>query len=146
MSHMIIYRGADGKPGYHQTDEIHDAIAFVESLRNGDGLDQARIFRMEEVPFEFRPYFRVEIAGQSSAPAVGAGFSESASPAPSTTAPAVDLADSQAPKATEDVAAAAPKETAAATATVATDAPAPSAGSSTESENGIGARRGLFGR
>jgi len=58
---MIIYRTADGQPGYHQTDEMDEAIKYVERLRNGEGVDGARIFRLEEVNFDFRPYFKVEI-------------------------------------------------------------------------------------
>lgn len=61
MSHMVIYRTADGQPGYHQTDELDEAIKYVERLRNGDGVDGARIFRLDEVNFDFRPYFKVEI-------------------------------------------------------------------------------------
>lgn len=73
MSHMVIYRGADGKPGYHQTDEIHDAVGFVEQMRNQEGVEHARIFRLEEVVFEYRPYYRVELAGGASAgPALSA--------------------------------------------------------------------------
>ncbi len=67
---MVIYRGSDGKPGYHQTDDIHDAVGFVESMRNDEGVEQARIFRLEEVVFEYRPYYRVELS--SSAP-LGSG-------------------------------------------------------------------------
>lgn len=62
MSHMVIYRGSDGKPGYHQTDDIHDAVGFVESMRNEQGVEHARIFRLEEVVFQYRPYYRVELA------------------------------------------------------------------------------------
>lgn len=62
MSHMVIYRGADGKPGYHQTDDIHDAVGFVEQMRNDEGVEHARIFRLEEVVFEYRPYYRVELS------------------------------------------------------------------------------------
>jgi hypothetical protein len=61
LSHMVIYRTADGQPGYHQAEELDEAVRFVERLRNGDGVDGARIFRMEEVNFDFRPYFKVEI-------------------------------------------------------------------------------------
>lgn len=61
MSHMVIYRGVDGKPGYHQTDDIHDAVNFVEQMRNEEGVEHARIFRLEEVVFEYRPYYRVEL-------------------------------------------------------------------------------------
>jgi hypothetical protein len=63
---MVIYRGSDGKPGYHQTDDIHDAVGFVESMRNEQGVEHARIFRLEEVVFQYRPYFRVELADSMS--------------------------------------------------------------------------------
>jgi hypothetical protein len=69
---MVIYRGSDGKPGYHQADAIEDAVRYVESLRNGDGVEVARIFRMDEVTFEFRPYFKVEIATAGSPEAAAA--------------------------------------------------------------------------
>ncbi len=72
MSHMVIYRGADGKPGYHQTDDIHDAVMYVETLRNDKDVDHARIFRLEEVTFEYKPYYRVELS-VGGAPAVTAG-------------------------------------------------------------------------
>ena len=62
MSHMVIYRGSDGKPGYHQTDDIHNAVGFVEQMRNDQGVEHARIFRLEEVVFQYKPYFRVELA------------------------------------------------------------------------------------
>ena len=70
MSHMVIYRGADGKPGYHQTDDIHDAIGFVEQMRNDEGVEHARIFRLEEVVFEYRPYYRVELSAAGMPPMV----------------------------------------------------------------------------
>lgn len=70
MSHMVIYRGNDGKPGYHQTDDIHDAVGFVEQMRNEEGVEHARIFRLEEVVFEYRPYYRVELT-DSMAPVNG---------------------------------------------------------------------------
>lgn len=72
MSHMVIYRGADGKPGYQQAEDIHDAVTFVEQMRNGEGVEHARIFRLEEVTFEYRPYYRVELAGQAPAAEVPA--------------------------------------------------------------------------
>ncbi len=65
MSHMVIYRGVDGKPGYHQTDDIHDAVNFVEQMRNDEGVEHARIFRLEEVVFEYRPYYRVQLTDAS---------------------------------------------------------------------------------
>ncbi len=68
MPHMVIFRSGEGKAGYHQADVLEDAIRFVERLRNSENVEQARIFRMEEVLFEYRPYFRVEVGGASPSP------------------------------------------------------------------------------
>ena len=73
MSHMVIYRGVDGKPGYHQTDDIHDAVNFVETMRNEEGVEHARIFRLEEVVFEYRPYYRVELTNGAAIASNGNG-------------------------------------------------------------------------
>ena len=71
MPHMVIFRSGEGKAGYHQADVLEDAIRFVERLRNSENVEQARIFRMEEVTFEYRPYFRVEVGGTAPAPEPG---------------------------------------------------------------------------
>ena len=59
---MVSYRSSDGKQSYHQTDELSDAMQYVEHLRNAEGVEHARIFKMEELSFEYRPYYRVELA------------------------------------------------------------------------------------
>ena len=81
MTHMVIFRTADGKPDYHQADDLAEAMAFVERLRNEESVSDARIFHMEEVPIEFRTYYRVEVisAPVETTPAVA---TEVASPAP----------------------------------------------------------------
>src|SRR5213079_75274 len=66
MTHMVIFRHPEGKAGYHQAENVDDAVRFVERLRNQEHVTDARIFRMEEVPIEFRTYYKVELA---SAPA-----------------------------------------------------------------------------
>ena len=63
MSHMVIFRSAEGKPGYHQADSLDEAIRFVEHLRNQESVTESRIFRMQEVPIEFKTYVKVEVAG-----------------------------------------------------------------------------------
>jgi hypothetical protein len=86
---MVSYRGANGEQSYHETDELNEAIAYVEHLRNNEAVDHAQIFKLDEVSFEFRPYFRVEIAG--------------AAPAPETTADSTPwLASAQAEDAADD--------------------------------------------
>lgn len=68
---MVIFRSSEGKAGYHQAEGLEEAVRFVERLRNSENVEQARIFRMEEVSFEYRPYFRVEVGAPGAAvPAV----------------------------------------------------------------------------
>lgn len=67
---MVIFRSADGKPGYHQAETLEEAVAFVERLRNEEQVTDARVFRMDEVPIEFQVYYRVAVAA---APVAGAG-------------------------------------------------------------------------
>jgi hypothetical protein len=141
MSHMVIYRGTDGSPGYHQADEVHDAVAFVEQLRNDRGVEEAKIFRMEEVTFEYRPYFRVELVSSDrtlsappSKPAVAAAPAAEAMAAPAA-APAAEAA----------VGVADSSETAETAAPAAVNTPDPAA-SSSDANGDVGARRGLFGR
>lgn len=85
MPHMVIYRNADGSPAYHQTEALEDAVRFVEHIRNEQGVNDSRLFRMEEVPIEFKTYYRVEVA---------AGEQGGGQPTP---APAAEAAASAAP-------------------------------------------------
>lgn len=61
MPFMVIYRTPDGSSCYEQADAIDEAALLVERLRNKEGLDQIRIYRMEEISFAFRPYYKVEL-------------------------------------------------------------------------------------
>jgi hypothetical protein len=81
VTHMVIFRRPEGKPGYHQAESVEDAVRFVEMLRNQEKVTDARIFRMEEVPIEFRTYYRVELAG-SAADAGASAQSPPPSPEP----------------------------------------------------------------
>ena len=131
MSHMVIYRGPDGKPGYQQAEDIHDAVTFVEQMRNEDGVEQARIFRLEEVVFEYRPYYRVELSSFAPPDAM-----IGAAPSPMVSAvsiPAEAMDESSATSLDE------PFEVVEST-TINVDDP------DAEAITGNGARRGLFGR
>lgn len=72
MTHMVIFRNPEGKPGYHQSESVDEAVRFVERLRNQESVIDARIFRMEEVPIEFRTYYKVELASAAGGPAAAA--------------------------------------------------------------------------
>ena len=79
MSHMVIFQTPDGNPGYNQFESLEEAVRFVEKLRNEQHVETARMFALEEVRFDFRPYFRVEL----DPPMVGPGSTD---PSPSTAA------------------------------------------------------------
>jgi hypothetical protein len=118
MPHMVIFRSVEGKPGYHQAETLEEAVRFVEHLRNQENVPEARIFRMQEVPIEFKTYVRVEVAGMADEPAAAAA------PAAVAAAPAVAPAAAPAPPAAPVAAAAAPMAPVAAAAPA---APAPTA-------------------
>jgi hypothetical protein len=61
VGHIVVFEGSDQVPTYHRCDELADAVSFVEKLRNDRGVDRAQIFRTEEIQFDFRPYYRVEL-------------------------------------------------------------------------------------
>jgi hypothetical protein len=82
MPHMVIYRSADGKPGYHQVEALDEAVRFVEHLRNGEGINESRIFAMSEVPIEFKTYYRVEVAVADEAAAAAKPAAAVEAPAP----------------------------------------------------------------
>ena len=159
MSHMVIYRGADGKPGFQQIDDLATAIAYVEKLRNEQSVENSRIYRLEQVQYRFEPYFQVRLDDGSTV----------SSPAVSSPAPVVEVAPAKEPV-VEAVRPAAPTPpappslptppappaavrtpvTASVSAPVASAAnAAENAGDATAAEAGDaanGIRRGLFGR
>jgi len=67
--HMVVYRTEDGQVGYYQADDLDRAVGFVEHLRNDELISDSRIFRMHEIPIEFRPYYRVAVGPVDEAPA-----------------------------------------------------------------------------
>ncbi|HUH07160.1 MAG TPA: hypothetical protein VML96_05055 [Egibacteraceae bacterium] len=72
---------AEGKEGQHTAVSLDEALSFVERLRNTEEVADARVFRMQEVPIEFRAYYKVELkASEATAPA--AEITESPVPAP----------------------------------------------------------------
>lgn len=68
MAHMVTFRAADGKQESGLHEDVDEAVAFVEQLRNGGGADEIRLFEVTEIPLEFRAYYKVEINGPAAAP------------------------------------------------------------------------------
>ena len=138
MSHLVIHRSADGSPIYHQAESLEEAARHVESLRNAGQGDDARIFRMQEVPIEVKTYYRVEVsvpAGEDAAkPAAAAAPAAPAAAAPAAAAPAP-----AAPAAPAPAPAPAPEPVAVTPAAVKGEPAAAGAGAN-------GGRFGLFGK
>lgn len=59
--HMVIFENREGHPGYNQFDSVEAAVTFVEDLRNNQGIEKFQIFELNEVKFEMKQYFRVEL-------------------------------------------------------------------------------------
>ena len=67
MPHMVVFRTSEGKQGYHRAETLDDAVRFVEHLRNNEQVADAKVYRMHEVPIEFKVMYKVEVAGAASA-------------------------------------------------------------------------------
>lgn len=165
MSHMVIYRSVDGKPGFQQTDDLVSAVEFVERLRNAEGVESARIYRLEQVNFRFQPYYQVHLDNAEAPTAPPLKIAPAAEAAPSVVSPVTQVAPAtpaaplvSAPAATAEAAPTPPPVPSAAMAAAAAE-PAPSTPESTdggaptlgatpapEPAEGNGIRRGLFGR
>ncbi len=75
MEHLVRFMSAEGREGQHRADTLDDALAFVERLRNSEEASDVRVYRMEEVPIEFRTYYKVEL-GYGEQPSTGGGHAD----------------------------------------------------------------------
>ena len=62
MSYMVVYQRDDGSSGLEECSSLDVAVVAAERLRNVDAVEHPRIFRTEEIQFDFKPYYRVEVA------------------------------------------------------------------------------------
>jgi hypothetical protein len=63
--HIVVFKSAEGKPGYYQTESLDDALRFVERVRNFEGVDEAKLYRMTEVPLSVKTVVKVELASEA---------------------------------------------------------------------------------
>lgn len=77
--HMVVFTTAEGRPGYYQSESLEEAVRFVERVTNSEGVSDARLYRMTEIPLEVKAVYRVEVAGAQVERADGR--SEAAAPA-----------------------------------------------------------------
>lgn len=92
VSYVVNWDRADGQPGWHRVAELSEATAFVEHLRNVEGLESSRIFALDAVPFEWRPYYKAEVGSTApAAPTFAATVvAPPERPAPATVVPVVE--------------------------------------------------------
>jgi hypothetical protein len=69
--HIVVFASAEGKPSYHQTESLEEAVKFVEHLTNSEGVSNAKVYRMTEVALEVKAVYRVEVAGTAATPTDG---------------------------------------------------------------------------
>lgn len=157
--HMVIFQNPDGDPGYNQFESIEDAVGFVEKLRNEQGIDSIRIFELEEVKFDLKPVYKVELqalnpgssaprpSAEPSAPPPAAPAAPQSAPAPAPAPPPSAPRTSPAPSPAAPSSAEPPSGSpfAPPSEPVSND-PAPSPPADQPNEDGQPARRGLFGR
>ena len=62
MSYIVVYQRADGSAGIEECGDLDLAVVTAERLRNVDSVERPRIFKTEEIRYDFRPYYRVEVA------------------------------------------------------------------------------------
>ena len=62
MSYIVVYQSEDGSPGVEECVDLDLAIVTAERLRNVDAVDRPRIFKTEEIRYDFKPYYRVEVS------------------------------------------------------------------------------------
>lgn len=153
---MVTFQTPDGTPGFHQSETLDEAISFVERLRNEQGVHNSRIFRMEELKFDFKPYYKVEIAAgvDNDGISVPEPPTPSSRPVPPKAAASLDLTDAgkDAAAAPADTPAEAPEPVgavatpAAATPSTPLPPPPPPAKDAKPEEPAEAPRRGLFTR
>lgn len=93
MEHLVRFTSAEGRDGYHNADSLDDALKFVERLRNNEEVDNVRLFRLQEIPIEFKAYYKVELRssdGGAAPPAADADADDVDAP---TVPPVDDVSD-----------------------------------------------------
>ncbi len=78
MSYIVVYQKSDGTSGVEECGDLDLAIVTAERLRNVDSVESPRIFKTEEIRYDFRPYYRVEVSGESDSSVTASAGSSSA--------------------------------------------------------------------
>lgn len=68
MTHLVVFKNADGKQAYHQSGQLDDALSFIAHLKNNQAVSKAKLFKLSEIPLEFKTVVKVEVAGSAAEP------------------------------------------------------------------------------
>lgn len=80
MEHVVFFPAPDGTPAFRRLASLDEAVRFVEHLRNVEGVSEASVHALSEVPLSFKAWYRVEVPGMNAAaPAVSGGADQAAS-------------------------------------------------------------------
>lgn len=63
MSHIVIHDDIDGATQYRQFDDLGAAVAYLEEQQNAAPAASAKLFALQEVRFEVKPYYKIEVVG-----------------------------------------------------------------------------------
>jgi len=62
VTHIVIHGGGDATTTqYCQFDDLETAVSYLEELRNSEAVEDAKLFALDEVMFEVKQYFKVEV-------------------------------------------------------------------------------------
>jgi hypothetical protein len=61
VEHVVFFPAADGAPAFRRVSGLEEAVRFVEHLRNEQGVSEASVHVLTEVPLSFKAYYRVEV-------------------------------------------------------------------------------------
>jgi hypothetical protein len=66
VEHLVKFTSAEGRDGFHTATGLDEALKFVERLRNNEDVEHVSVYRLQEVPIEFKAYYKVELRGAES--------------------------------------------------------------------------------
>ena len=61
MEHVVFFPGQDGGPAFRRVAGLEEAVRLVEHLRNVEGVTEASVHALTEVPLAFKAYYKVEL-------------------------------------------------------------------------------------
>jgi len=67
VEHVVFFPGPDGAPVFRRVASLEEAVAWVERLRNDEGLAEFSVHSLTEVPLSVRTYYKVKVPAAAGA-------------------------------------------------------------------------------